>query len=245
MRIIARSSPSTRRASSSRRLASPRACCAARTGAFFDALVSGPQSSWLFGDPVDGRLSLFEIRGLGRSVVSRAQYLPLARAGEGAFAASSSCAAVADDGAVLLVTTGTSYPPRLLRFDPARLATRETLLPLAADAPSRGAFSVATRGDVVVVVGGDYREPGSSVGCAAFSRDGGVSFTPARGVSGFRSAVDAPPGYPGCFVTMGPEGAEVSIDDGQTWTLIPELRGHALRFAPGGIGFASGPGGRV
>jgi photosystem II stability/assembly factor-like uncharacterized protein len=71
-----------------------------------------------------------------------------------------------------------------------------------------------------VVVGGDYKKPDQVKGTAAFSHDGGLhwksSQTPPHG---YRSAVayDAPTKT---WITVGPNGTDISRDDGRNWTAL-------------------------
>jgi hypothetical protein len=102
-------------------------------------------------------------------------------------------------------------------------------LPLA-HGPTSGAFSVATGALEVtqneyrqpyipiVVVGGDYKKPDSSVHTAAFSLDSGLHFLPAETPPhGYRSSV-AYDSKTKTWITVGPNGTDISRDDGRNWT---------------------------
>lgn len=104
-----------------------------------------------------------------------------------------------------------------------------TQLPFARGTSS-GAFSVET-GSVevtpnaykqpfqpVVVVGGDYKHPDSEVQTAAFSNDSGLTFQPAQTPPhGYRSSVAYDPTQK-LWITVGPNGTDISTDDGKNWT---------------------------
>jgi hypothetical protein len=76
---------------------------------------------------------------------------------------------------------------------------------------------VATSEQFLVAVGGDYKEPNSSSGTAAWSKDGGqhwhAATTPPHG---FRSAVAYDPPSK-TWITVGPNGTDISTDDGRNW----------------------------
>jgi photosystem II stability/assembly factor-like uncharacterized protein len=84
-----------------------------------------------------------------------------------------------------------------------------------------GAFSVALGdGTHGVAVGGDYRKPDDRSGTAAATADGGAHWTASTiPPGGFRSAVawDADHKF---WITVGPNGSDLSRDDGQTWQPI-------------------------
>jgi hypothetical protein len=71
-----------------------------------------------------------------------------------------------------------------------------------------------------VVVGGDYKKPDQVKGTAAFSHDGGLhwksSQTPPHG---YRSAVAYDPATK-TWITVGPNGTDISRDDGRNWTAL-------------------------
>ncbi len=76
-----------------------------------------------------------------------------------------------------------------------------------------------------VVVGGDYKRPDQTSGTAATSDDGGQHWKPAHTPPhGYRSSVayDAPTKT---WITVGPNGSDISTDDGRNW--------HPLRPMPG------------
>ena len=98
-------------------------------------------------------------------------------------------------------------------------------IPLA-QSVSAGAFSFASRGQqtptlrshqLLVAVGGNYQQPGSISGTAAWSKDGGAHWHPATTPPhGFRSAV-AYDTTTSTWITVGPNGTDISTDDGRNW----------------------------
>jgi hypothetical protein len=99
-------------------------------------------------------------------------------------------------------------------------------VPIRAGAPTAGIFSVAARElkardgtvtAVVVTVGGDYAKPDESVACAGVSPDGGNTWTPSTTPPhGYRSAV-AYDAITKTWITVGPNGTDISTDDGRNW----------------------------
>ena len=100
-----------------------------------------------------------------------------------------------------------------------------------------------------VAVGGDYLKPENSTATAAFTRNGGqnwtLSSTPPRG---FRSAV-AYDAQQKLWITVGPNGTDISRDDGRNWTALKPTK----EDAPGAdkdwnalsLPFVVGPNGRI
>jgi hypothetical protein len=172
--------------------------------------------------------------------------MPLGK--EGLFAASNSSAAV-KDGWLWIGTGGARvlkrrlYTPaqRANLFEPAACAGQidpysqrcglpwvdftNTTAPLASHGDSAGIFSLlfinATLG---IAVGGDYKKPDDSTSTAAFTTDGGKTWTAATTPPhGFRSAVvyDL---KSKTWITVGPNGTDISTDGGRNW--------HALKPDP-------------
>jgi hypothetical protein len=104
-------------------------------------------------------------------------------------------------------------------------------MPLAKGTDASGAFAVALGltdrlcDDCgfgaywhVVAVGGNYQKPDDSSGTAVYSdTDGGWTWTAATTPPhGYRSAVAYDPSTK-TWITVGPNGTDISIDDGRNW----------------------------
>jgi hypothetical protein len=100
-------------------------------------------------------------------------------------------------------------------------------VPLATGNASSGIFSLAFRDSQHgIAVGGDYKKPNDAAGTAAWTADGGKTWTAAEvPPHGYRSAV-AWDANAKAWIAVGPNGSDVSYDDGKTWS--------ALDSAPGG-----------
>jgi photosystem II stability/assembly factor-like uncharacterized protein len=118
--------------------------------------------------------------------------------------------------------------------------------PVAGSA-SAGIFSIAFRdAKHGMVVGGDYRKEGEAVDNAAITHDGGATWTKVTGLGGFRSVVTPIPGEAKGWMAVGPTGADISNDDGQTWAPIAGPGFHAFSFARDRpTGWGVGEGGRI
>jgi photosystem II stability/assembly factor-like uncharacterized protein len=171
--------------------------------------------------------------------------LPAPAGGEAAFAASGTCVAAGPDGSWAVATGG--RVARLLRSEDRGRSWSALLLPVAQGSESAGAFSVAFRdARHAVVVGGDYRHPSRRDGTAAYSGDGGRTWTEAAaGPAGYRSCVAWLPGPVPACIAVGEGGTSVSSDGGRTWRELSADGFHAVACAPDGSVFATGAGGRI
>jgi hypothetical protein len=112
---------------------------------------------------------------------------------------------------------------------------------------SAGIFSIAFRdARNGIVVGGDYRKEQAPTGTAALTGDAGASWTPVRGLGGFRSAVLFLTGPKNTVVAVGPSGADYSEDHGRTWRAIDGPGFHTIATAAGSdTAWAAGENGTV
>jgi photosystem II stability/assembly factor-like uncharacterized protein len=219
--------------------------------AFFDGLifrsakdgiaVSDPiGDSWLLVNTTDGGDSWHDLVK---------NNCPASLKSEAAFAASNGSLAYSDDGFIWLGTGGATGQPhaslligninssKWSRID-TPLVTGESSGIFAVD------FSQYPRG---IIVGGDYKKEASPESAAAYSNDGGRTWTLSnKQPSGFRSSVAfaKPAGKPGIYITVGPNGTDASTD-GDAWNRVSDDGFHAIRTSPSGHLWAVGSGGRV
>jgi len=217
--------------------------------AFFDAMAFwDAQRGIAFSDSIDGQLVILKTDNGGRSWTRvPAEGLPRALDNEGAFAASGTNVAVFGRDHVW-IGTGAAAVARVLRSSDGGRTWAAAATPLAAG-PSSGIFSVAFRDELHgIVVGGDYRKEAEAVDNAAMTSDGGETWTPMRGLSGFRSVVAYVPGAKTpALVAVGPQGADYSEDDGRSWTPVSGATGlHTFAFAKSGrTGWGAGENGSI
>jgi len=191
--------------------------------AFFDAMAFVDANHGVaFSDSVDGQLVILRTDNGGAAWTRvSAAGLPPALDNEGAFAASGTNVAVIGRDHVWI---GTSVGRVLRSTDGGRTWSAATT-PIATG-PSAGIFSIAFRdNDHGIVVGGDYRKESEAVDNAAITSDGGKTWTAVKGLSGFRSVVAYLPGAATTLVAIGPQGADLSTDDGQSWAPLTGATG--------------------
>jgi photosystem II stability/assembly factor-like uncharacterized protein len=245
---------------------------------FWDALYFGPYVSppagWLLGDPVENSFALFETNDGGNSWTRRHYKGAEVQLGEqGAFAASNS-SMTGPVGRAFFGSGGSGgafafslrrggcldrcSPETLGRLEREAVWEREAV-PVRSGTDSSGVFSIAWRpsstwkifDETVVVVGGDYLKPDERAGTAAFSLDLGRKWQPAQTMPhGYRSAV-AYDAAAKMWITVGPNGTDVSTDDGKNWSaLMPgAARGEAVdadrNWNALSLPFVVGPKGRI
>jgi len=228
---------------------------------FWDALVfSDRKNGFLLGDPVNGRFTLLRTED-GGATWKRIDSPDLGTSGQklGAFAASNSAMVLTGPvlGSVWAPWFGTSGPPDPLVYrggidctmgmahsDPEACLSRwdfqHSKLPIVGANASSGVFSLALRGQLAVAVGGDYQKPNESAGTAAWSADGGNTWTAAtKPPHGYRSAV-AWDDEAKAWIAAGPNGSDISYDDGKTWQPLDNGNWNALSLP-----WIVGPEGRI
>ncbi|USX17715.1 hypothetical protein NHH82_17700 [Oxalobacteraceae bacterium OTU3REALA1] len=184
---------------------------------FLDAMTFWDANNGLvIGDSIDGRFQILSTADGGATWNKiPAAALPPALPNEGSFSASgSNIAMVGRDDA--WIATGS----RVLHTGDRGKTWSVVQAPLDTS-ESAGIFSITFRDALHgVIVGGDYKREGAAVNNVAVTSDGGKSWSLVRekGLSGYRSAVKYLPGGGKSLVAVGPSGADVSRDDGRTWT---------------------------
>jgi hypothetical protein len=196
----------------------------------------------LIGDPVQGRFPVFISSDLGNTWTNvtdkYVKELPRAHGGEALFAASNSSADAAGDAGNLAFVTGGTGGSRMLHLVGGGLVLdtwmtlpsfEETTIHFPYATESQGAFSLTHRQiDQVtfdfMVVGGDYLKPdapGASVFLPAptysFFMRHQKSTYPTTPPHGYRSSVAYDPAQK-LWITVGPNGTDISRDDGKNWT---------------------------
>ena len=104
---------------------------------------------------------------------------------------------------------------------------RTSPIPLGARSPTSGAFSLAETERAFIAVGGDYQRPNNHANTAAYSLDAGGNWQPAQTPPhGFRSSVAYSPDQK-TWITVGPNGTDISTDDGRNWRALKPSPGEA------------------
>jgi photosystem II stability/assembly factor-like uncharacterized protein len=126
---------------------------------------------------------------------------------------------------------------------------QSSITPLKGSSKTAGIFSIAFRdAQHGLVAGGDYAKPRERDGTAAWSQDGGAHWALSSiPPNGYRSAVAWDPDHK-LWITVGPNGSDLSRDDGHTWQAIEYAAGD---ISKGGewnalsLPWAVGPNGRI
>jgi len=207
---------------------------------FWDAITFRRNAGYILGDPVDGRFAVYRSVDIGRHWRrDSSSELATASDSEGAFAASNS-SIVAGPGPKLLIATGGIGGPRVIRSEaPGRWNIAR--VPLAGGKESAGIFSIAFRDSSHgIAVGGDYKEPAQTAGTAAWTSDGGATWQSATSFpSGYRSSVSWEL-TSHTWIAVGPNGSDLSMDDGRTWRRFDSGNWNALSLP-----WVVGPNGRI
>jgi photosystem II stability/assembly factor-like uncharacterized protein len=211
--------------------------------AFFDAMAFwDPNRGLAMSDPVDGRFIVVRTKDGGKSWLSvPPANLPPAIDGEGGFAASGTCIAVVGSNHAWFATGGPKA--RVFRSTDGGTNWQVSETPVAGG-DATGIFSVlfldTKRG---VVVGGNYTKEAEANSNVAVSADGGVTWKPASGLRGYRSAVARVPGTTR-LIAVGPSGADYSSNAGATWSAAGDDGFHALSLSKN-AGWAVGEQGKI
>lgn len=214
-----------------------------RKEVFLDSIAClSEKHCFALGDPLDGKFLLVNTIDGEHWNPLPDDKMPAALPGEGAFAASNTCLALYGED----IFFGTGGPVARVFHSPDLGRTwtvAET--PIAHGNASSGIFSIAHgQGKTLVVVGGDYQNPGRSERVAAYSEDHGKTWRlSAKQPGGYRCAAASLESSD--FFTVGPNGEELSEDRGISWKHTDSLNLNALTIYDGGHAWAVGPNGTI
>lgn len=222
---------------------------------FWDAIGFWDESyGILVGDPTEdsgGRFTVLTTRDGGLNWEVREG--PKAKDGEALFAASGTALFARGTREAWFVTGGEDGG-RVFHSEDGGDTWDDEDTPLQSNVQTAGIYSVAFRngpvGDGVgIAVGGDYTQPDEAQRNAIRSTNGGRNWDLVdAGPQGYRSAVTYI--FPvQVWIAVGPNGADLSRDDGITWEAIEDpvaMEGYnAIDFSPDGTGWAVGAEGRI
>ncbi|MGY8647285.1 MAG: WD40/YVTN/BNR-like repeat-containing protein [Verrucomicrobiales bacterium] len=216
---------------------------------FFDGIAFWDEKNGILaGDPVDGRLVV--LRTADGGVSWRAtDSTPKMKEGEHAFAASGTHLAVAPGGHVWIGSGGSVARVFYSKDFGKSWSILDT--PMIAGEPSAGIFSLAFKDSLNgFAVGGDYTKEAKGERNAFSTSDGGKSWILLKSDDGlsvysFRSCVHHLPD-PKRVIVVGPNGCNVSRDEGRTWASFGDQGFHT--FSVGGslkAIWAAGSNGRI
>lgn len=210
---------------------------------FWDTLAFvDKRRGFILGDPTEGRFTVLYTDDAGETWARLPKdAVPPANDGEGAFAASNGCLATGPGRQVAFCTGGGGRARVYLSRDGGRYF-HPLDTPIAADAPSRGAFALAfgPRG-ALWVCGGDYKAPDAPGVNLAWLAPGGRTF----------QAVDAPAGYLSgiavrgrTVLATGLRGTIASLDS-QTFARVSASPFNTARLIGPRAGVLAGPKGAI
>jgi photosystem II stability/assembly factor-like uncharacterized protein len=212
-----------------------------RKAFFLDALVCD-RDCYALSDPVDGKFVV--VRGQNGEDWKElpGDGMPTALPGEGAFAASGTALVMDNDGD-LYFGTGGAKAARVFHSPDFGRTWTATETPVASGNASSGIFSIARYASSLVAVGGDYKDPKRTDRVAAYSQDGGKTWTlAAQQPGGYRSGAAM---LYGAMLAVGPTGEEMSQDLGAHWKRIGSLDLNAAFVLDIYNGWAVGANGTV
>ncbi len=201
----------------------------------------------VIGDSVDGKADLLRTDDGGAHWARLpAAALPAAPNGEGSFAASGTCLIARPGGLAWAVVSSPGHA-RLLKSSDHGRNWSALALPITARTES-GPQTVAFRDDRhgMVLAGGRTLAEGDVA--AAATEDGGITWTPRNApkqVQGVWGAVYVPGAATPTLVAVGISGAQVTRDEGRSWSVLNANNYWAVAFASPNAGWAVGTGGRI
>jgi photosystem II stability/assembly factor-like uncharacterized protein len=215
-------------------------------GMFLDAMEFwNINAGIVVGDPINGRLFIartFDGGNTWKEIPDN--YKPRVVTGEAMFAASGTNVRVLDRDEAVIVTGGQT----------SRVLIRDSThrLPIVQGKETTGANSIDVMdkysrkgGQVMIVVGGDFNQPGSdSLNCFYSTNRGETWQAPRKPPHGYRSSVEYLSKRH--VITCGITGVDYSFDGGKTWTLISSEGFHVTRIAKMGAAvFLAGRDGKI
>ncbi len=212
--------------------------------AFFDAIACWDKANCIaMSDPVDGHYLLISTANGGdkwERIVSN--QMAAAIDGEAAFAASGTCLITQGKTNAFIVSGGKAS--HVFRSTDRGKTWTSARSPVVSGPSGGGIFSIsmwdANNG---VIVGGNYEKPADAGGTLGFTTDGGATWKPGKGLSGYRSGVafvDA-----NTILAVGTNGSDISADAGKTWTSLDKLDYNAVQANGKKSIWAVGPKGNV
>ena len=212
--------------------------------AFFDAIACWDAKNCIaMSDPVDGHYVFINTTDgeTWKPIVSN--QMPAAKEGEAAFAASGTCLYInPKNGDVFLVSGGNDA--RVFKSTDRGKTWTSATTPIVKGTPGSGIFSIAFRNELHgMIAGGNYEKPNDAASTVAFTRDGGKTWQPGEGLSGYRSAVAYIDDK--TTIAVGTSGTDVSTDRGATWKKIGSEDLNAVTAKGKNSVWAVGPKGLV
>ena len=190
--------------------------------AFFDAIACWDKQHCLaMSDPVDNFFLIIHTDDGGKNwMIDDDSTGANTRSGEAAFAASGTCLIITRSYPAFIVSGG--QEARVFRASPKpmhKFHWQAFDSPIVKGTAGSGIFSIAMYdGKNGVIVGGNYEKPGESKDNLAFTTDGGATWKPGIGLTGYRSGVTYIDKK--TIIAVGTNGSDISLDGGKTWKKV-------------------------
>ncbi|MEX2527120.1 MAG: hypothetical protein WEA09_05730 [Gemmatimonadota bacterium] len=212
------------------------------------AATGGSRRGLAFSDQVEGRFPVMVTTDGGVTWAPLPEEgIPPAHDGEGGFASSGTCLVTvgARHG---WMGTGAADSARVLRTNDAGGTWHTATSPIAGG-DFAGITSLAFRDTLTGwAFGGDLSDLASRVPNVAATGDGGASWTlltPSHMPGPIYGSAVVPGTDPTVLVTVGPGGADLSLDGGHSWAALDSVAYWAVGFASPSAGWLVGPQGRL
>ena len=212
--------------------------------AFFDSIAFWDRNNGIAqSDPVDGLYFLIATKDGGKTWKRTGEdKMPRAKDGEAAFAASGTSIISHGKKGAFIVSGGNDA--RVFRSYNRGLSWFVADTPFVKGSAGAGIFSIAMydkkRG---VIVGGDYTKPKGITNNLAFTKDGGKTWTLAKGIKGYRSGITYVSRK--TIIAVGTSGSDMSKDGGKTWENLDSANYNAVTSKGKNSVWAVGPRGMV
>ncbi|MCH8629057.1 oxidoreductase [Arsenicicoccus piscis] len=216
--------------------------------AFYDcmAFYPGGRHGLAVSDPVDGKFRILSTSNGGRSWSVLPSVGMPDTTGEGAFAASGDCLVTAGRSAFII--TGGAQSRVLRSDDRGRTWTTAASAIPAGDAAGGFALAFADPRHGIVV-GGDFADPTDNTDAAAYTRDGGRTWTGGIDLTHVGEDVAFVGGGHRVAIATGTyrgsSGTSLTRDGGRTWQRLSDQGFHAVKCVPGGTCWGAGATGQV
>jgi photosystem II stability/assembly factor-like uncharacterized protein len=195
---------------------------------FWDGIAfwNGSNHGVLVGDPIDGKLTVM-ITDDGGASYRNASNPPDVGDSQYCFAASGTSLVTVSQNTVFIATGGAES--QVWRSADGGDNWLAIDIPFVSGSEGSGVFSIAFKDELHgVIVGGDYEHPEVNEQVAAYTNDGGLTWTASTVMTGgYRSAVDWLSEHEAWFA-VGPDGCDWSRD-GVEWHAGPiGFKGHTI-----------------
>lgn len=211
---------------------------------FLDSIACFSQNECVaLGDPINGKFVVLKTTDGEQWNPLPTENMPAALGGEGAFAASNSCIALAGKNEIFFGTGGPAA--RVFHSTDGGLTWTVARTLLVQGNTTSGIFALRVEENkALIAVGGDYKDTIYDERIGAYSLDNGKTWQLAnKQPGGFRSGLAHIEGNR--WIAVGPGGGDFTEDNGARWKHTDSHNFNALAITGGKVGWAVGPKGTI